>query len=40
MLDLRKEFYAHHRNLLGLLYAVYCDGATRVVPGLQLAPGG
>jgi hypothetical protein len=36
VLDLRQEFYQKHRNLLGLLYAVYCDGDTRVDPSLQL----
>jgi hypothetical protein len=35
-LDLRREFYSQHNNLMGLLYALYCDGDTRVVPGLQI----
>jgi CHAT domain-containing protein len=35
-LDLRREFYYQHNNLMGLLYALYCDGDTQVVPGLQL----
>jgi hypothetical protein len=35
-LDLRREFYFQHGNLLGLLYALYCDGDTHVVPGLNL----
>jgi hypothetical protein len=34
-LDLRREFYARHNNPLGLLYALYCDGDTRVTPGLK-----
>lgn len=33
-LDLRREFYRQHNNLLGLLYALYCDGDTRVSPPL------
>jgi len=36
-LDLRREFYYEHNNLLGLLYALYVDGDTRVVPGMQIA---
>lgn len=35
-LDLRREFYYQHNNLLGLLYALYCDGDTQIVPGLQV----
>ena len=35
-LDLRREFYYKHNNLMGLLYALYCDGDTQVVPGLQI----
>jgi hypothetical protein len=35
-LDLRREFYFDHNNLMGLLYALYCDGDTQVVPGLQI----
>ncbi|MDQ2870668.1 MAG: hypothetical protein M3S32_07995, partial [Acidobacteriota bacterium] len=31
-LDLRREFYQQHNNILGLLYALYCDGDTRIVP--------
>ncbi|MEP6767761.1 MAG: CHAT domain-containing protein, partial [Acidobacteriota bacterium] len=30
-LELRREFYEKHNNLLGLLYALYCDGDTRLV---------
>lgn len=37
MFDLRWEFLRKHGNALGLLYAMYCDGDTRVVPGLGLA---
>ena len=33
-LDLRREFLASHGNPLGLLYAVHCDGDTRVEPAL------
>jgi hypothetical protein len=36
-LDLRQEFFAKHHNLLGLLYALYCDGDTQVVPGLPVS---
>jgi hypothetical protein len=36
-LDLRREFYHEHNNLMGLLYALYCDGDTQIAPGLQLA---
>ncbi|HEV7993533.1 MAG TPA: CHAT domain-containing protein [Gemmatimonadaceae bacterium] len=32
--DLRREFLDQHGNPLGLLYNVYCDGDTRVQPGL------
>ena len=35
-LDLRREFYYDHNNVMGLLYALYCDGDTQVVPGLQM----
>jgi hypothetical protein len=31
MLDLRREFYTQHHNLLGLLYTTYCDGDTHIV---------
>lgn len=34
MLNLRREFYQQENNLLGLMYALYCDGDTRVTPGL------
>ena len=30
VLKLRREFYYQHNNLLGLLYAIYVDGDTRV----------
>jgi hypothetical protein len=36
-LDLRREFFYEHNNLLGLLYALYVDGDTQIVPGLNLA---
>ncbi|GAB4542673.1 MAG: hypothetical protein Kow0063_35010 [Anaerolineae bacterium] len=36
-LDLRREFYYQHNNLMGLLYALYCDGDTQVVPELQIS---
>jgi hypothetical protein len=29
-LGLRREFYESHNNLMGLLYALYCDGDTQV----------
>jgi hypothetical protein len=34
-LSLRQEFYYQKNNLLGLLYALYCDGDTRVTPRLS-----
>jgi hypothetical protein len=37
LLGLRREFYYEHGNLLGLLYALYVDGDTQVVPGVNLA---
>jgi hypothetical protein len=36
-LDLRREFFYEHNNLLGLLYALYVDGDTQIVPGLEIA---
>ena len=30
-LDLRKSFFQEHHNLLGLLYALYCDGDTQLI---------
>jgi hypothetical protein len=33
-LELRREFYTDHNNILGLIYALYCDGDTRVTPGI------
>ena len=33
-LDLRREFLDAHGNPLGLLYAVHCDGDTRIEPAL------
>jgi len=33
-LALRREFLDQHRNPLGLLYAVHCDGDTQVYPAL------
>lgn len=35
-LDLRREFYSQHNNLMGLLYALYCDGDTQITPGLNV----
>ena len=32
-LNLRQEFYKKHNNILGMLYALYCDGDTRIDPG-------
>jgi hypothetical protein len=34
VLDLRREFLEQHGNPLGLLYAVHCDGDTRIEPAL------
>lgn len=36
-LDLRREFLEQHRNPLGLMYAVHCDGDTQVQPSLVTA---
>jgi len=36
VLDLRQEFYTKHNNLMGLLYALYVDGDTQVVPGVPV----
>ena len=33
-LGLRREFLEKHRNPLGLLYAVYCNGDTVIKPAL------
>jgi hypothetical protein len=33
-LALRREFLEEHRNPLGLLYAIHCDGDTRIQPAL------
>ena len=35
-LELRREFYYEHNNLLGLAYALYCDGDTQILPGLTI----
>jgi hypothetical protein len=35
-LNLRREFYYQHNNVMGLLYAVYCDGDTKIMPGVQV----
>jgi hypothetical protein len=37
-LDLRREFYDQHNNILGLLYALYVDGDTQIVPGVTMTP--
>lgn len=34
-LDLRREYFFNHNNILGLLYAVYCDADTRIAPALM-----
>lgn len=34
-LEMRREFAHQHNNILGLLYALYCDGDTRVSPPLK-----
>jgi hypothetical protein len=31
---LRREFYEQHNNIMGLLYAAYCDADTLVTPGI------
>ncbi len=36
-LDLRREFFFKHNNIMGLLYALYVDGDTVITPGLELA---
>jgi hypothetical protein len=36
-LTLRNRFLEQHRNLLGLLYALYCDGDMRVLPGVPFS---
>jgi hypothetical protein len=36
-LDLRREFLEKHRNPLGLMYAVHCDGDTLIQPALTAA---
>ena len=36
-LELRREFYEKHNNLLGLAYALYCDADTQILPGLRLS---
>ncbi|SDD63964.1 CHAT domain-containing protein [Cupriavidus sp. YR651] len=35
VLELRREFLERHRNPLGLLYAMYCDADTMILPGLR-----
>jgi hypothetical protein len=35
-LTLRRRLWRDEGNLLGLVYALYCDGDTQVVPGLEL----
>ncbi len=39
-LELRREFYYKHHNLLGLAYALYCDGDTQIFPGLTIGDAG
>jgi hypothetical protein len=34
-LALRKEFYEQHNNLMGLLYALYVDGDTKIEPAVK-----
>ncbi len=38
MFGVRREFAEKHHNVLGLLYAMYCDGDTALVPGLSELP--
>lgn len=33
-LELRREFFFKHNNILGLAYTLYCDTDTRITPGL------
>lgn len=33
-LDLRRDYFFNHNNILGLLYAVYCDADTVISPAL------
>lgn len=33
-LELRREYFFKHNNILGLLYALYCDADTRIEPAL------
>ncbi|MBI4671361.1 MAG: CHAT domain-containing protein [Chloroflexi bacterium] len=33
-LEMRRDYFYNHRNILGLLYAVYCNADTRVEPAL------
>jgi hypothetical protein len=35
-LTLRRRFLTQDNNLLGLLYALYCDGDMRVLPGVAM----
>jgi hypothetical protein len=37
--NLRRHFLENERNLMGLLYAVHCNGNTRVDPSLGLTTG-
>jgi hypothetical protein len=39
VLDTRREFLDRDRNPLGLLYAVYCDADTHIVPALAVSTG-
>lgn len=34
-LELRRDYFFKRNNILGLLYAVYCNADTRIEPGLQ-----
>lgn len=36
-LTLRRRFLREQKNLLGLLYALYCDGDMRILPGVSLS---
>ena len=38
-LGLRREFYERHNNVLGLLYALYCDGDTQIAPAVARSGG-
>jgi hypothetical protein len=38
LLYLRRDFLERERNMLGLIYALYCDADTQLRPGLRMPP--